>query len=295
MPRAYTTRKLEVFSITAHVTRNGNPPRQVAADYAAVFSAISNLPPAARVTMIGEKHIAIPRCSMNGNVVRLTAYEGEEEKPIVFNFRNATERIERLGTGEQIATRTHGIIDVSARLAIIEFNQRGAKAADIAAALEQFGRTLGDIPTLQMYFSHMLDEQFILAIDRFERIRTATVKIARPNPGWGDDEATFSQMAEASDAQYLEVSATAGRMGSLDRNAGIVAFIKRVAARAFPFLKAARLSGIREGEIAETSVSTTNHVEHQRVSVRTNEDGHVLTEDVDRRLEDFRRAKTGQN
>jgi len=76
MPRGYTTRKLEVFTINAHVTNGANPPRQVAADDTAVFSAISNLPNEARVSMIGDKNIAIPRCSMDGTALKLTAYEG---------------------------------------------------------------------------------------------------------------------------------------------------------------------------------------------------------------------------
>ena len=66
-----------------------------------------------------------------------------------------------LARGEQIATKTNGIIDTATRLAIFEFNQRGAKAADIAAALEQFGRTLREMPTLQMNFAHQLDERFV--------------------------------------------------------------------------------------------------------------------------------------
>lgn len=295
MPRGYTTRKLEVFNINAHVTNRTNPPRQVAADYAGVFTAISGLTPAGRVTRIGDKLIAIPRCSMSGTVVRFTAYEAEDGNPVIFDFRAATERTDRLAQGEQIATKTHGIIDTGARLAIIEYNQRGAKAADIAAAFEHFGRVLGDIPTLQMSFTHKLDESFIQAVDRFERIRTATVKITRPNPGWDDDASTYAAMAQASDAQYLEISATAGRGGSLERNAGIVAFIKRVATRAVSSLRGASMSGVRRGESAETSVSTANHVEHQRVSVRTDEDGHVVSEDIDRRLENIRRDKTDGN
>jgi hypothetical protein len=295
MPRGYTTRKLEVFTINAHVTNKANPPRRVAADYAEVFRRISALPKQFRIAAVGRKNIAIPRCNMDGNVIRLTAYEGEEEKPIVFNFRNASERIERLATGEQIATRTHAVIDVSARLAIIEFNQRGAKATDIAAALEHFGRTLGEMPTLQLHFAQKVEGKFVQDMDRFVRIRTATVKIARPNPGWGDDSDHFSKMAEQSNADNLELTATAGRMESLDRSGGIVAFIRKVTSAGLSSLKGARVTGIRAGESAETAVSTDKHIEHQRVPVRTTEDGHVSEEDIDRRLENFRRSKTGQN
>jgi hypothetical protein len=292
MPRGYTTRKLESFSINAHVAKNGTPPQRVAADYAEVFRRISTLPKEFRIAAIGNKNIAIPRCSMNGNVVKLTAYEGEDGNPIVFNFEDATERMETLARGEQIATKTHGIIDVASRLAIIEFNQRGAKAPYIAAALEHFGRTLGEMPTLQIQFAQKIDERFVQAIDRFTRIRTATVKIARPNPGWTDHTNHFAAMADDSDADNLELTASAKRMGSLDRGKGIIAFIRDVASVAFPSLKAAKIVGIREGESAETSVSMAHHIEHQRVQVRTTDEGHVSDEDIDRRLENFRRSTT---
>ncbi len=288
MPLGYTTRKLEAFNISAYFEAS----RRQTPDYLGIFQAISNIPKEDRIAIIGNKTIAIPRFDMTGNIVRFIAYEGEEGNPLVFNFEDGTERIERLERGEKLATKTHGVIDVAQRIGIIEYNQKGAKAADIASAIEHSARAHADMNRLHIDFSQIIDEQFVLSIDRFKRIRTATIKIARPNPGWGDHRAHFDAMAKESDAHYLELGASAERNESLARNKGIVGFIKDLASAALSTLKSAKVTGVREGEDAETSISTAHHVEHQRVPVRMTEDGHVDDADINRKLESFLRSKT---
>lgn len=288
MPRGYTTRKLEAFNISAYLETD----RLHTPNYISIFQTISNIPREDRIAVIGPKTIAIPRFDMAENLVRFIAYEGEEGNPLVFNFEAGTERIQHLGQGEKLATKTHGVIDAAQRVGIIEYNQKGAKAADIASAMEHFARTHGDMANLHLDFSQVIDEQFVLSIDRFSRIRTATVKLARPNPGWGDHRAHFDAMARESEAHYLELGASAERNESLARNRGIVGFIKDMASAALSTLKSAKVTGVREGEEAETSISTVHHVEHQRVQVRMTEDGHVDDADVGRKLDSFLRSKT---
>lgn len=288
MPRGYTTRKLQVFAIHGHYE---NAERQF--DYEAVFSAIAAVRRARRGVQIGDKSVAIPQMTVTGGRMRLTAYEGEEGNPLFYNFADATERIERLEGGEMLATKTHVLADLTRREAIVEYNQRGAKAADIAATLEHVARVHANLGAVKIVFTPIADAQFLQAIDRFRRVRVASLKMARPNQDWTRHADNFLAMADDSDAHYVEIGMIAERQESLSQDRGIMSFIRRLAAERLPFLKTATITGIREGEEAETSVSLANHVEHQRIPVRMTEDGHVDDSDIERKMDRYMRERTG--
>src|ERR1051325_10082039 len=101
MPKGYTTRKLEVFAIHAHL------PGVQQIDYSHLFATLAGVPRASRIVRLGGKVVAVPILNMNGGTASLTAYEGEEGNPIFFDFQRAVERIERLRKGEMLTTKTH--------------------------------------------------------------------------------------------------------------------------------------------------------------------------------------------
>jgi hypothetical protein len=288
MPKGYTTRKLEVFAIHAHL------PSVQQVDYRHLFATLAGVPRASRIVRLGGKVVAVPILNMNGSTASLTAYEGEEGNPIFFDFERAVERIERLRQGEMLTTKTHGIIDIPRREAIIEFNFRGAKAADIAATFAEVGRDTG-LEDLSIEFTPVIDEEFMESINRFQRIRMASVKVARPNFDWGDQETYFEEVAGDSNAQSVELSMYAERQSSLAQHHGLVEYIRRIARAALPSLKSATITGIRADEDQETTISLKNHIEHQRVPVRMTEDGIVDDADIERKIENFRRSRSGRN
>jgi|GEM_PF-2716683 len=290
MPRGYTSRKLQVFAIHGHDEEAIDQPF----NYSEVFTAISQVPRANRMVQVEGKAIAIPRMTVTDNIVTLTAYEGEEGNPLFFNFNEATERIEQLERGEMLANKTHLMADLVSREAIIEYNQKGAKAADIASTLEYIGRRHAGFPDLTLEFTAVVDAQFLQAIDRFRRIRLATVKMARPNQDWTEHADHFMAMAGDSRAHFVEISMSAERQESLARNTGIIGFIRQLVGERLPFVKTATLTGVREGEEAETSVSLVHHVEHQKVQVRMTEDKHVDDEDIERKMERFLHSRAGR-
>jgi hypothetical protein len=280
MPRGYTTRKLQVFSIHAH--QAGVPE-----DYESLFTALSEVPKQQRAARLGEKIVAIPRLTINEGRVTFTAYEGEEGNPLLYNFEQATERYEPLERGERVATKTHGMISLSTREAVIEYNQKGAKASDISSTFEQIGRSRTARDELSIELLPVADEDFLHMIGRFERIRVATFRVARPNPGWTDHYNHLNEVAEESDARYMEVTMTADRGQSLDENHGIIGYIKTLARATHAYLKGARVTGVRQGEDAETSVALARYIEHQKVQVRMTEDGHVEDRDIERRISNY--------
>lgn len=281
MAKGYTTRKLEVWAMHAHIG-------QQVPDYTKLFRDVARAPSRSRAVPLGEKLVAIPRVSVKENVMRFIAYEGVVgENPLIFSAADAAERIERLEAGEVVATKTHAMLDTELRLAVVEYNHRGAKAPDIASVIETSARRLSRWERLDFELNPVVDTEFVDAIDRFDRIRVATMRIARPNLDWTDFKNKLTDSAADSDAQSIEIDYFAGRGNSLDRSKGAIGFLKRLIRREGSILKNASVTGTRANESAETTVSLGNHITHQRVNVRMTEDGHVADEDINERIGSF--------
>lgn len=232
-----------------------------------------------------------------GNVVQLTAYEGPRGQPIIFDTGEATERTQPLKPDEIVATKTHVLIDVNSREAIIEYNHRGAKATDIAIVLGVSARRNSGWETSFIDFSPKVDRSFVEGVDAFERIRVAGFRTARPNTDWTDWDNELARSALDSGAQSAQAEYTAPRGDSLAHNSGVVPFIRERAADGVAALKSAFVTGRRRGEAAETTITTGDHKEHQRVAVRLNPDRQVDEQDIDRRLAEYHDARrvAGEN
>ena len=276
MPRGYTTRKLEVYKLHAR-TEPG------AVDYRAFFQFLRSLSAEDRARELGGKLIAVPTFSLRESKVWLIAYEGTIGlNPLIFDATQARERIQRLRSGEIVAHKTHVLIDLSSRDAVIEYNHAGAKAGDIAWLIQEIASPNPTYSSLIVDLNPVVDEQFLEAIDRFGRIRLASLRVSRPNIDWTD---------HYSNAHTAEVILTASRGGTLSKTQGLVRFIKELVTESIAILKSAKLTGVRSGETAETTISLANHIEHQKVNVRVTSDGHVDDEDIKSKMESFLRSR----
>jgi len=281
MARGYTARKLEVYSL--HASTDGG---QVA--YSSLFRVLASTPPENRAQVRGDGLVALPTLTLSRGSAWLIADEGAVGvNPLIFNSLQARERIQRLRSGEIVAHKTHALIDLNSRQGIIEYNHRGAKATDLAAVIEETARQDTRFQSLTVELNPVADEEFVRAIDRFKRIRVASLRVARPNPDWTDYYNHLTALANESDARTVEVTLNGERGDSLPLNKRVVGIIKDLVAAATPILKGASLSGMRRGEAAETTISLANHIEHQRVSVRLTDDGHVRDDDIRARMQDY--------
>ncbi len=285
MARGYTTRKLQVFALHARTTRG-------AAEYVELFNEIAGLAPERRVTDPDGRVIAIPTCEVRDGRAWLVAYEGDRGvSPLIFNTESAKERVQRLRSGEVVAHKTHALIDLNRREAIVEYNHRGAKAHDIAVVLEGLGREVTKDLSLAVELNPFADEEFARSIARFERIRIAMLRVARPNVDWTDHYNDLTEVANDSDARTIEVTLTANRGGSLSKQQGVVRFIRDLASKSLSILKGAKVTGTRTGESAETTVSLAHHIEHQKVNVRMTDDGHVDDIDIRQKVAAYSTAR----
>lgn len=286
MPSRDTTRKLEVYSLSASTEGGGT------IEYPPLFKALC-----AQGVDDEERNgalIAIPTLKFSGTQLWLIAYEGPlGVNPLIFSTQSAQERIQRLRSGEIVATKTHALFDVSRREGIVEYNHRGAKASDIARLLTTAARRVTGDTDLQVDLNPAVDEEFVNAVNRFQRIRIATLRIARPNPGWTDHYNDMTQMAEESHAGSVEMTVTAVRKASLSKSRGLVQYIKDLARQTTSILKGAKVIGVREGEDQETAVSLAHYIEHQKTRVRMTEDGHVDESDIRRRMIAYLQQRSG--
>jgi len=125
--------------------------------------------------------------------------------------------------------------------------------------------------------------EFIERINRLSRVKSATVRTVRPNPGWRDLETELAGEADASKAQKADVTMTAKREASLAKNKGIVQAIKDLfAARALDY---AAVEGERNGQ--EDHFNSKKLVERKRVSFTLDAGGQVEQRDAWQKLNDM--------
>jgi hypothetical protein len=278
--RGYTTRKLEVWSISAHLGGH-------AADYLAMFKAIAALDSSQRQYDDGERVVALRTVQISEGKVYLVALEGPHGQPIIFDTADSSEETAALRPSQVVATRTHALVDLSSREVLIEYNHRGAKAFDIAAVLGVAGRRAPKWSKLYVEISPKVDLTFAQSIRQFERIKSAGVRIGRPNYNWTDWAEELSDAADDSDAQTADIEFTAGRGETLSKTKGIISFIKARAAEKAASMKNAYVVGRRPGDDSDTKVTLNDHKEHHRVGVKLDQSQNVNEKDIWRKLEAY--------
>lgn len=116
------------------------------------------------------------------------------------------------------------------------------------------------------------DASFLKLIDSMERVVSASIRIVRPNPGWGDYEDLLSEEAKDSDAHSAEVTMNARRGASLSKTDGIIEAMRE--AYRGNKLGRAVVEGDVDGE--RKRVTTANHGKSQYKYLETNENGNVI-------------------
>jgi hypothetical protein len=285
MPINVKSRKLEAYSL--HLRNDTTP-----VDYAQAFGMIAGAPIDVRQFQAGDKLVALPSVVLNADIVEVTAYEGPVGvNPLIFDAGTGAERYEALDDDQIIATRTYAILDLAAKEGIIEFNQRGAKARDIAEVLEDTGRRFGIGEQFTVELLPVADASFLEALDRFGRIKVARLRVAEPNFDWHDNFENLNVVGAESHARSVELVAVANRNDSLAKERGAVHYIRQMIVAGVRNLKGASVQGVRLGETADTTISLSNYVQHQKVNVRVDQHGHVIGEDIKAKLREYLQAR----
>lgn len=266
----YTQRRLDVFKMHAHL-------RETPVDYSVFLDHLLSIPRNQRIGHIGSRVIAITDIEkLTSSAAELVFVEGDEESvPLVLDTATGTDRNIDLGSTEVVVTKTYAVVDFGRRTAVVMYNHRGAKADDVKILLQAQLRSHPRWEYLELEFVEAVDESFDAAIERFTRITSASATVTRPNFDWDDHAESLLDAAGESNAQTVDVEMHAGRGSTLSHDSGIVAFLKRQATNALPFLKDAVVRGYRDQEVAPTSVRMKKHVVHQRVRVPFDATGQI--------------------
>lgn len=289
MAMGFSKKKLEVFKIQAHVGEHA-----LEDQYQALFEAIAGLPREERIKLYRERVLAMPYIDIGKRYITFTVYDGELEiPPLIFNTMTSNERFETLRKGEAVVSKTHGGIDLKSREVIVEYNHRGAKASDIADLIQDVASSLENYKDLTLNFVPLPTASFTEAINRFERIRLASLRVVRPNMDWTPELNNITKLASDSQARSIEVSMSAQKGRSLAVNNGIIRLLKQIADAVELIVKGAKVTGTRRGEKTETTVSLKNHIEHLKVSVKKT-NGQIDEGDIFQEITDFLNSRLKQ-
>jgi len=230
--------------------------------------------------------------SLEGDLVKIIAYEGPPGiAPLIFDLSNDAERIERLRPREVVATRTHAVVNLKNRDVVVEYNQRGAKARDIAELLAAAGRSRFKWSDLTVELPPVASPDFAKAVDEFETIKIASLNIVRPNLNWVKEKNHADALAAESNGQRVEISIFAGAGDGLVRQKGIVKLIKGLTGAQRSQLRNASISGRRKGETSDTTISLERHLQHRNVRIRLGEGGHPESSAVVQRIIGFLQSR----
>lgn len=281
MARGFANKKIELYSLHARI---GEEPT----DYTQLFDLLSAYPAAARQHLFGGRLIAIPTMRRDGNRVFIHALEGDVNvNPMIYDQVLVEARTESLEQNEVLVHKTHAILDLGTRDAVVEYNQRGAKASDLAFLMEVVARRMQGFEDLTLDLNPVAGQEFEEAIERFERIRLASVKLARPNADWTDRYNQLTGIAAESGARFIQIEVVAGRSRSLEKSTGVINQIRELLRYPVSMFKGAKISGVRTGERAQTSISLERYIEHQRIAVKLTPSGHVDVDDIESKMVEF--------
>jgi hypothetical protein len=283
------SRKLDLYTLHAHLDKE--PP-----NYTRLFRRLAELEPNDREMLDEDRLIAISQITIANGVVRLVVLEGPVGVvPTIYNIERQRERRQPLRPGDVVVNRTHVLIDVDSRRTIVEYNQRGAKANDVAKVLQHSARRIKAFSKLQLSVTPVLGSAFTEAIDAFDRIKAASVKLVQPNYGWSDWVDPLTGAADDSDAAAANVEFTAKRNGSLSKRRGVIGFLRQTSTMAKSPVESATVLGRRPDDEADTRISSRGYTEHRRVSVARRADGQADDDDTFEAMAEFDEELGGES
>lgn len=247
----HTKRRVNLFSLSSTTTDGAGP-------YNEVFASLSKKAPFETKATFGRK-IRVNHVEKFGDiwfielylildrleVLEVSADPIEDDQPsfVVPAFEKS------------FATRTCGIFHPENKTCAIEYLRSGPKMLDFMDILSEECVAVTGMQGAQFALMPIIEENFLKEIDHFERIRQVRVIFQRPNPGWADIGILSGELEGSGDAKR-EVVLTAPRSGTIQKNKGLVKYIKSVITSGASSVYNVVISGNRPGDAGETQVSS---------------------------------------
>ncbi len=238
-------------------------------DYTAFVQSLAAATSVLRRAIINQDEVVLLRdIRQYGRVWELRFLSGSDRESLtLFDVGNDRERDDPRSEGEIVVRPTFLYLNPETRFVALERRRPGLSATEIGKALGIIGTAVGFADDLVIDLNPVTAESFNEELAHFERIRQASVTVARPNLDWTENANTLTAYAAESDGQSAELEISAPRGGSLAKERGIVKDIKELVLHAIGPLKKVKIVGRHADEKRERTLTLANHQERQFVPV----------------------------
>lgn len=231
-------------------------------DYPDFFHRLSTLPGTERQSSVGTSLVAISSMLSVGPAWLMRVVSGDSENAPVFFNPVTGEEAEAAMNGQILANAVWMLVNPATRHVALEKKRPGVPVNVVAGLLSHLSKELDLTPARATFsLNPIASAGFLADLERYERIRVATVSVAEPNYSWKDNATPLTDYAAASDGETVDLTVTAPRNGTLSTTHGIVADIRALATKRIGPLKNVKIRGRRFGEVKETLTSLESHQE----------------------------------
>lgn len=280
MRTSRVNRRIQAFAMHAEGSQfNG--------DYEEIFNVISQTKIKERYIRIRGEIVIINSCRKKDEFFELEfIITSDDVDPLIVNVNTGEIRVEQLAENETLGVMTHALVHPKSRRILIEYAKSGVKADVISLCISEFfsSKLRRDI---RITFSPLIEQNFLLQLKMFSRIRVASVKLSRPNAGWDDHYTKLSKLMDDSDAGKAEINVSAARGESLNKDRGIIKIITQVANDEHPYIMDALIIGNKIEEEGETKLPLHDHVKSKIVNVSKAKDGRINANSLFRKMQTY--------
>lgn len=249
---------MEAYSIHGHVG-SGTPDEDLL-DYVDFFGRLLDASPHSLRFSVGDDTVAIADKSQRDHRVALRFVTGNaDELPVVYDMGTARAEEVDPGSDRFVVSGAWAIISPERRIMILERKRPGVPLFQLERFLTSFAREHLGLAGSTISLNPVPSASFIEEVERFTRIREASLTLRRPNQSWtASAESMLGELAE-SNAAEVQLQLNADRGQSLSKSRGVVRELVELARRPINALKNARITGQIPEFDGERTVSLIKH------------------------------------
>lgn len=260
MPLKSVVRTLNAYSIHGHV--NPGADAEDVIDYRDFFRSLLRVElTRARLDVTGGDRVALTARMTRENRIALQFVSGNtNEAMLVYDEATGQSSEVDPGNGRMLVSGAWAIIDPEERFLVLERRRPGVPVALLERFLSKFGREELGMEGLTISLNPIANDSFAKEIERFTRIREASITLRRPNHSWTENaEMMLGDIPESNGAD-VEIQVRADRGQSLEKGKGIVREVINLARRPIGPLANATVVGTRDDYEGERTLSLRRNV-----------------------------------
>jgi hypothetical protein len=273
-------RTLEAYSIHGFADPGSDDDSLV--DYPELFERLLTTDLRTARFSVGSDAVALTdRVQRGARTAFMFVAGNEDELSLVYDMDTGTTTEVDPGSNRLFVSGVWVIVDPHARVLILERKRPGVPISYIEKFLTSFGRIELNYQRLSVALHPIPSASFVREVDKFTRVRRASIKLRRPNRSWTQDARGLLGQIADSNAAAVEIEVTADRGQSLKKNEGIVEEVKQLALKPIGPLQNATVTGTMPGYENERSVSINKHAVKGTARIDPTESSRSQLEAID--------------